>query len=86
MHPTCLVVSTIQAGNGGVMPIQHHLNATGDLSIVADHLYHFMATISPFYNGYFQHDNAPCHKSQIISNWCHDMTFGQQLKGTQDVS
>jgi len=22
-----------------------------------------------FFYGYFQQDNAPCHKSQIISNW-----------------
>jgi len=28
-----------------------------------------MATMSPSSDGYFQQDNAPCHKAQIISNW-----------------
>ncbi len=51
MDPSCLV-STVQAGGGGVMvwgifswhtlgplvPIEHHLNATAYLSIVADHV------------------------------------------------
>ncbi len=50
MDPSCLV-STVQAGGGGVMvwgifswhtlgplvPIEHHLNATAYLNIVADH-------------------------------------------------
>jgi len=28
-----------------------------------------MATMSPSSDGYFQQDNAPCHKAPIISNW-----------------
>jgi len=28
-----------------------------------------MATMYPSSDGYFQQDNAPCHKTQIISNW-----------------
>lgn len=62
----------VQAGRGGVMewgmfswlilgpliPINHHLNATDYLSVVAEHVHSFMATICWFSNGYFQHDNA----------------------------
>ncbi len=60
MDPSCLV-STVQAaaGGGGLMvwgifswhtlgplvPIEHHLNATAYLSIVADHVHPFMTTV-----------------------------------------
>ncbi len=60
MDPSCLV-STVQAGGGGVMvwrvfywhtlgplgPIQHCLNATAYLSIVADNVHPFMTTVYP---------------------------------------
>ncbi len=85
----CLV-STVQAG-GGVMvwgvfswhtlgplvPIEHRLNTTAYLSIVADHVHPFMTTVYPSSDGYFQQDNAPCHKAQIISDWFleHDNEF-----------
>ena len=79
-------VIKVQAGGGGVMvwgmfswhtlglliPINHHLNATAYLSIVADHVHPFMATMYPSSNGYFQHDNAPCHKAKVVSNWFHE--------------
>ncbi len=90
MDPSCLV-SKVQAAAGGVMvwgifswqtlgplvPIEHRLNATAYLSIVADHLHHFMITVYPSSDGYFQQDNAPCHKAQIISDWFleHDNEF-----------
>ncbi len=79
MDPSCLV-STVQAGGrGGVMvwgifswhtlgllvPIDHRLNATAYLSIVADHVHPFMTTVFPSSDDYFQQDNAPCHKAQI---------------------
>lgn len=41
-------------------------------SIIADHTYHFMATIYPANNGQFQHDNALCHKAQVTLNWFDD--------------
>ncbi len=58
MDPSCLV-STVQAGGGGVMvwgtfywhtlgplvPIEHRLNATAYLSIIADHVHPFMTTV-----------------------------------------
>ncbi len=58
MDPSCLV-STVQAAGGGVMvwgifswhtlgplvPIEHRLNATAYLSIVADHVHPFMTTV-----------------------------------------
>ncbi len=60
MDPSCLV-STVQAGGGGVMVwgifswhtlgplilIEHRLNATAYLSIVADHVHPFMTTVNP---------------------------------------
>ncbi len=69
MDSSCLV-STVQAG-GGVMvwgifswhtlgplvPIEHCLNATAFLSIVADHVHPFMTTVYPSSDGYFQQDN-----------------------------
>ncbi len=81
MDPSCLV-STGQVGGGCVMlwgifswhtlgplvPIEHCLNATAYLSIVTDHIHPFMTTAYPSSDGYFQQDNAPCHKAQIISD------------------
>ncbi len=79
IDPSCLV-STVQAGGGGVMvwgifswhalvplvPIEHSLNATADLSIVADHVHPFMTTVYPSSDDY-----------QIISDWFleHDNEF-----------
>ncbi len=59
------------------VPIEHRLNATAYLSIVADHVHPFMTTVYPSSDGYFQQDNAPCHKAQIISDWFleHDNEF-----------
>ncbi len=84
--------SMVQAGGGGgvmvwriyswhtlgpLVPIEHRLNATTYLSIVADHVHPFMTTVYPSSDGYFQQDNAPCHKAQIISDWFleHDNEF-----------
>jgi len=67
MDPSC-VVTTVQAGDGGVMvwrmfswhtlgplvPIGHSLNAMAYLSIVSDHVYPFMTTMYQFSDGYFQ--------------------------------
>ncbi len=59
-----------------LLPIEHPLNDTAYLSIVADHVHPFMTTVYPSSDGYFQH-NAPCHKAQIISDWFleHDNEF-----------
>ncbi len=54
---------------GLLVPIEHCLNATAYLSIVADHVHPFLTTVYPSSDGYFQQDNAPCHKAQIISDW-----------------
>ncbi len=90
MDPSCLV-STVQAGGGSLMvwgifswhtlghlvPIEHRLNATAHLSIVADHVHPFMTTVYTSSDDYFQQDNATCHKAQIISDWFleHDNEF-----------
>ncbi len=36
-----------------------------------------MTTVYPSSDGYFQEDNEPCHKAQIISDWFleHDNEF-----------
>ncbi len=79
MDPSCLV-STVQAGGGGVMvwgifswhalgflvPIEHHLNAKTSLSIVSDYVHPFMTTVYLSSDGYFQQDNAPCHSSNHL--------------------
>ncbi len=62
---------------GPLVPIEHCLNATAYLSIVAEHVHPFMTKVYPSSDGYFQQDNAPCHKAQIISDWFleHDNEF-----------
>ncbi len=90
MDPSCLV-STVQAGGGGVMvwgiyswhtlgplvPNEHRLNTTAYLSIVAEHVHPFMITVYPSSDGYFKQDNTPWHKAQIILDWFleHDNEF-----------
>ncbi len=80
----------VQAGGGVVMvwgifywhtlgpfvPIEHRLNVTAYLSIVA-YVPPFITTVYSFSDGYFQQDNAPCHKAQIISDMFleHDNEF-----------
>ncbi len=54
---------------GPLEPIEHNLNATAYLSIVAGHVHPFMTTVYLSSDGNFQQDNAPCHKAQIISDW-----------------
>jgi len=39
------------------------------LSIVSDHVHPFMATMNPSSDGYFQQDNAPCHKNRSFMLW-----------------
>ncbi len=81
MDPSCLV-STVQTASGGVMvwgifswhtlghllPVEHRLHTTAYLSIVADHVHPFMTAAYPSSECYFQQDNAPLHKIQIISH------------------
>ncbi len=89
MDPSCLV-SKVKAGGDGVgdiflahfgplVLIEHRLNATAYMSIVADHVHPFMTTVYQSSDVYFQQDNAPCHKAQIISDWFleHDNEFTQ---------
>ncbi len=61
---------------GLLVPTEHRLNTTVYLSIVADHVHPFMTTVYHLLM-YFQQDNAPCHKAQIISDWFleHDNEF-----------
>ncbi|KAK0143182.1 Transposable element Tcb2 transposase [Merluccius polli] len=63
--------------HANIVPIEHRVKATDYLSIVADHVHPFMTTVYPSSDGYFQQDNAPCHKARIISDWFleHDNEF-----------
>ncbi len=88
MDPSCLV-STVQAGGGGVVvwgifswhtldplvPIEHRLNATAYLSIVADHVHPFMTTVYPSSDGYFQQDNAHVTKLKSSQTGFLNMTM-----------
>ena len=79
MDPSCLV-STVQAGGAGVMvwgicswhtlgplvPIEHRLNAAACLSVDADPVHPFITTEHTSSDGYFQQDNAPCHKAHTF--------------------
>ncbi len=62
---------------GSLVPTEQRFNATAYLSIVADYVHPFMTTVYSYSDGYFQQDNAPCHKAQIISDWFleHDNEF-----------
>ncbi len=93
MDPSCLVSTVQAGGVmvwgifswhtfGPLVPTEHHLNSTAYLSIcisiiVGDHVHPFMTTVYTSSDGYFQQDNAPCHKAQIISDWFleHDNEF-----------
>ncbi len=97
MDPSCLV-STVQAGGGGVMvwgifswhtlgplvPIEHHLNDTAYLSIVADHVHPFMTTVYPSSDGYFQQDNAPSQSSNHLRlvSWTWQWVHFTQMAST----
>ncbi len=69
---------------GLLVPIEHRLNATAYLSIVADNAHPFMTTVYPSSDGYFQQDNTPCHKAQLISDWFleHDNVFTLLMAST----
>ncbi len=88
MDPSCLV-STVQVGGGGVMvwgifswhtlgplvPIEHRLNTTAYLSIVADHVHPFMTTVYPSSDGYFQQHNAHVTKLKSSQTGFLNMTM-----------
>ncbi len=77
MDAFCIVSMVSWHTLGPLIPIEHRLHATAYLSIIADHVHPFMTTVYPSSDGYFQQDNAPCHKAQIISDWFleHDNEF-----------
>lgn len=82
MDPSCQM-TTLQAGGGGIMvwgmfswstlgpliSVETSLNSTEYLRIVADHVHPFMAVMFPDGDGYFQQDNAPCHRARTVSQW-----------------
>ncbi len=61
-----------------LVPIVHRKNATTYLSIFADHVHPFITTV--FSDGYFQQDNAPCHKAQIILDMTMSSLYSNGLQ------
>lgn len=53
---------------GPLVPVNHYLSITANLSIVADCVHIFMTTESPFSNGCFKQNNTPGHKVHIVSS------------------
>lgn len=52
----------------GAVSVEHSLNTTAWLSIVAGHACSFMITVYSNFYGSFYQDNASCQKPQIILN------------------
>lgn len=62
-----------------LIQINHHMNATAYLEIVAKHVYSLMFTICS-YCGNFQFDNANCHKGNwFYGNVKHGIDFSISL-------
>ncbi|MDF4362100.1 hypothetical protein P3514_33010, partial [Vibrio parahaemolyticus] len=68
---------------GPLVPTEHGLNTTAYLSIVAERVHPFMTTVYPSSDGYFQQDNAPCHKAHIISNMTMSSLYSNGLHSHQ---
>ncbi len=77
---------------GPLLPIEHCLNATAYLIIVADYVYPFMTTVYPSSDGYFQQDNAPCDMSQSSNHlrlvswtwqWAHFIQMASTVTRSQ---
>ncbi len=95
MDPSSLV-STVQADGGGVMvwgvfswytlgllvPIEHRLNTTAYLSIVADHVHPFMSTVNPSSDGYFKQDKAQSSNHLRLVSWTWPSIHFTQMAST----
>ncbi len=61
---------------GPLVPIEHRLNATAYLSIVADHVHPSMTTVYPSSGGYFHQDNVPSHNHiRLVSRKENELTL-----------
>ncbi|GBM99369.1 hypothetical protein AVEN_243055-1 [Araneus ventricosus] len=62
---------------GPLIPVECTLNSCAYLSIVANQIHHYMATVYPANDGVFQQDNATCHVSKSVRTWFeeHDEEF-----------
>ncbi len=76
---------------GLLVPIDHRLNATAYLSIVADHVHPFMTTVYPSSDDYFQQDNAPSQSSnhlRLVSwtwQWVHFTQMASTVTRSQSI-
>ncbi|GBN03595.1 Transposable element Tcb2 transposase [Araneus ventricosus] len=87
------IVGRRQGGGGNVMVwvmfswhalgplnrVEGTLNSCVYLSIVADQVHPYMATMYPANDGVFQQDNATCHVSKIVRAWFEEYDEGFQL-------
>ncbi|GBL98602.1 Transposable element Tc1 transposase [Araneus ventricosus] len=62
------------AALGPVVVVEQTMKAANYLNITVDHLHHYMAFVFPTGNGFFQQDNAPCHKARIVLKWFEEHT------------
>ncbi len=75
---------------GLLVPIEHRLNATVYLSIVADHVHPFMTTVYHLLM-YFQQDNAPSQSSnhlRLVSwtwQWVHFTQMASTVTRSQSI-
>lgn len=68
----CCLVSAVQTGGlmvwrGSFLAHLGSLSATAQLRVVSGHVHPFMTTGYPSSDDCFQQDNAPHHKTEIIS-------------------
>lgn len=52
---------------GRLILIKDHLNLIA--AYVGDHVPQFMTTVHSSHGSYFQKDNTPCDKSELVVNW-----------------
>ncbi|GBN42181.1 Transposable element Tcb1 transposase [Araneus ventricosus] len=64
---------------GPLIPVEGTLNSCAYLSIVADQVHPYMATVYPANDGVFRQDNATCHVSKIVCAWFEEHNEEFQL-------
>ena len=66
--------------------VKQNLNAVKYLSIIADQLHLFMASVFPTGNWMFQHYKALCQKTRIVLEWFQERDAAFHLMFWQPIS
>ncbi len=86
IHPGGVMVWGIFSWHtlGPLVPIEHCLNTTAYLSIVADHIHPFMTTVYPSSDDFFQQENAPSQSSNHLRlvSWTWQWVHFTQMSST----